>query len=139
MQIGELAAILGVSTKTLRHYERIGLVPPPERRANGYRVYPPNAVARARKIVALRSLDIPLAAISDLMGQNEQALRTSLLSVLDEKRRAMSLEIAILQGRLDELDVRFINLLRTPDDRPGDCICALLNQECACKKKIDPA
>lgn len=139
MQIGELADSLGVSTKTLRHYERIGLLPPAERRANGYRVYPPKAVARARKIVALRALDIPLAAILDLLGQNEAALRKSLLAVLDDKRRAMSLDIAVLQGRLDELDMRFLNLLRTPADRPGDCICALLNEECSCRKGLENA
>ncbi|MEM9429300.1 MAG: MerR family transcriptional regulator [Pseudomonadota bacterium] len=136
MQIGELAAELGVSTKTLRHYESVGLLSPAERRDNGYRVYPPNAVARARQIVALRALDLPLAAISNLMRQDETTLRKSLLALLDDKRRTMSLDIAVLQGKLDELDMRFINLLRTPDDRPEGCICALLNEDCACEKKI---
>ncbi|GAT66905.1 merR family transcriptional regulator [Planomonospora sphaerica] len=39
MRIGELAALAGVSTRTVRHYHRLGLLPEPERRANGYRVY----------------------------------------------------------------------------------------------------
>ncbi|MDU8944315.1 helix-turn-helix domain-containing protein [Ovoidimarina sediminis] len=139
MQIGELAADLGVSTKTLRHYERIGLLPAAVRRENGYRDYPPKAVARARQIVALRALDLPLNAIADLLAEEEIELRKSLLTLLDEKRSAMSLEISILQGKLDELDMRLINLLRTPDDRPKSCICALLNEDCACEKKLDEA
>ena len=39
MRIGELAAKLSVSTKTLRHYEKIGLLPPAARSENGYRVF----------------------------------------------------------------------------------------------------
>ncbi|MFD0852085.1 MerR family DNA-binding transcriptional regulator, partial [Actinomadura adrarensis] len=39
MRIGELAALVGVSTRTVRHYHHLGLLPEPERRANGYREY----------------------------------------------------------------------------------------------------
>jgi len=39
MRIGELAAIAGVTTRTVRHYHRIGLLPEPERQSNGYREY----------------------------------------------------------------------------------------------------
>ena len=96
-------------------------------------------MARARQIVALRTLDLPLAAISDLLREEDSEVRKSLLAMLDEKRRAMALDIAILQGKLDELDMRFLNLLRTPNDRPESCICALLNEECTCKKNLDEA
>jgi DNA-binding transcriptional MerR regulator len=43
---GELARVAGVSPDTLRHYERSGLLEPPRRLANGYRVYPPEALDR---------------------------------------------------------------------------------------------
>ena len=43
---GELARATGVSPDTLRHYERNGLLPFPRRLANGYRVYPPEALDR---------------------------------------------------------------------------------------------
>ncbi len=39
MRIGEIAGIVGVSTRAVRHYHRIGLLPEPPRRANGYREY----------------------------------------------------------------------------------------------------
>ncbi len=46
MLAGELAAAAGVSTDTLRHYERKGVLARPRRAANGYRQYPPEALAR---------------------------------------------------------------------------------------------
>jgi DNA-binding transcriptional MerR regulator len=46
LSAGELAKAAGVSTDTLRHYERKGVLPRPRRSANGYRQYPPAAVER---------------------------------------------------------------------------------------------
>ena len=46
MSAGELAKAAGVSTDTLRHYERKGVLRRPPRAANGYRRYPPEALAR---------------------------------------------------------------------------------------------
>lgn len=39
MKIGELASRVGVSAKTIRYYEEIGLLPEPQRASNGYRDY----------------------------------------------------------------------------------------------------
>ncbi len=44
MRSGQLAAAAGVSADTLRHYENEGLLEPPRRLPNGYRVYPPDAL-----------------------------------------------------------------------------------------------
>jgi DNA-binding transcriptional MerR regulator len=46
VRAGELARAAGVSTDTLRHYERKGVLGAPRRSANGYREYPPEALAR---------------------------------------------------------------------------------------------
>ena len=49
MRIGELAGLAGFSTRAIRHYHRVGLLPEPARRANGYREYAlADAVALAR-------------------------------------------------------------------------------------------
>jgi len=45
---GEAAGRAGVSADTLRHYERLGLIPVPPRSANGYRIYPLEVVAAVR-------------------------------------------------------------------------------------------
>jgi MerR family transcriptional regulator, mercuric resistance operon regulatory protein len=56
LRSGTLAERTGVSADTLRFYERRGLLPRPPRDANGYRRYPPAAVARVR--VIQRALDV---------------------------------------------------------------------------------
>src|SRR5437899_6110658 len=50
LRSGELARRAGVSPDTLRHYERRGLLPRPQRSAAGYRLYSPEALARVRLI-----------------------------------------------------------------------------------------
>ena len=55
LRSGTLASLAGVSTDTLRYYERRGLLPRPPRDRNGYRRYPASAVARVR--VIQRALD----------------------------------------------------------------------------------
>ncbi len=134
MRIGELAADLSVSTKTLRHYEKIGLLPAAARAENGYRSFSPDAVRTARLIVALRQMDLSLEAIGTLLDGSPGDLRKSLMGILDEKRSAVSLEVAVLQGKLEEMDTRYLSLATTPRTRPGDCICALLRQTCNCKE-----
>ncbi len=56
MRSGELARECGVSTDTLRHYERVGVLAKPARTASGYRQYPPEAVKRVRLV--RRALEI---------------------------------------------------------------------------------
>ena len=56
MRSGELARLVGVSIDTLRHYEKKGLLARPPRGANGYRIYPLEAIARTRLIQ--RALDM---------------------------------------------------------------------------------
>jgi len=50
MRSGELARLSGVSSDTLRHYERLGLLPKPPRTSGGYREYPGLALERVRLI-----------------------------------------------------------------------------------------
>lgn len=56
---GRLAKATGVSPDTVRHYERIGVLPKALRTESGYRVYPPNAVERV--LVVRRALQIGFA------------------------------------------------------------------------------
>src|SRR2546429_3524843 len=58
LRSGELARRAGVSPDTLRHYERRGLLPRPQRAAAGYRLYLPEALARVRLIRGALSLGV---------------------------------------------------------------------------------
>lgn len=71
MRIGELAATTGVEVETIRYYERAGLLPEPERLANGYRAYGPLQQRRLRFIRHCRMLDMPLADIQELLTLSE--------------------------------------------------------------------
>ena len=59
MRIGELAATVGVSTDTVRFYERSGWLPRASRRDNAYRDYGQADVEHLRLIIDLRRLDLP--------------------------------------------------------------------------------
>lgn len=133
MLIGELAKSLGVTTKTLRHYEEIGLVPAPARADNAYRVYAPDAIARARLVVGLRAMGLSIEQVQGLLAGSDGDLRRRLMGLLDQQLQEMSLQISVLQGRHDDLDARYRALLNAPKET--QCVCAGLLQACACAKR----
>ena len=132
MLIGELAKALGVSTKTLRHYESIGLVAEPGRTGNTYRVYTPAAVARARLVVGLRAMGLSIEQIQVLLASDVDSFRQRLLGLLDQQLQDYALQIAVLQGRHDDLDARYRALLDAAPGTAGNCVCAVLLQSCTC-------
>ncbi|WP_112470118.1 MerR family transcriptional regulator [Streptomyces triticisoli] len=83
MRIGELAAAVGVTTRTVRHYHHLGLLPEPERRANGYRHYTlRHAVALAR-IRRLTELGLGLAEVRDVLADDAGKDLAEVLEELD--------------------------------------------------------
>ena len=132
MLIGELAKLLGVTSKTLRHYESIGLVPPAERTRSSYRTYSAEAVRRARLIVGLRSLGLTLDTIRTLLVADGRPLRQKLLGVLDQQIQEHALQISVLQGRYEDLNARYHALLSERPSTAPDCICAALMRTCNC-------
>lgn len=132
MQIGDLAKELSVSTKTLRHYEKIGILPQADRSENGYRTYSRDAERTARFIVMLRRLELSLDDIRQLLEDDRSELRKNLIGILDEKRRAIRVEVAVLQGKLEDLDTRSLNLATMNIEMCGNCICALFGEDCSC-------
>jgi DNA-binding transcriptional MerR regulator len=112
MRIGELARQLGVSTDTLRFYEREGWLPKPERADNGYRSYRSDDLEHLRLLLDLRRLDLPLDASARLAawchsGHCEETT-AELPRQLAERRRAIG---ARIEG-LRELDERIARLQR---------------------------
>jgi MerR family transcriptional regulator, copper efflux regulator len=66
---GELARRSGVSADTVRFYERRGLLPAAARTASGYRVFPPDSVARMRMIRAGLSVGFSVAELADILRE----------------------------------------------------------------------
>lgn len=104
MRSGELAARAGVSPDTLRHYEKKGLLAPPQRGANGYRMYPPAALQRVR--VIQRALDMGFT-LDDL---------TRVLRQRDAGGVPCGQVRAIAAKRLEELEARIAGLLELRDE-----------------------
>src|SRR3978361_682185 len=71
---GELAEAAGVTVRTLRHYEEIGLLKPAERSWGGHRRYGSNEVQSLYRILALRRLGFPLAEIAHLIDSDSGSL-----------------------------------------------------------------
>ena len=67
--ISAFAALAGVSTRTLRYYDRIGLLCPAQVTAAGYRVYGAAEVDRLQQILFYRELEVPLAEIAALLAR----------------------------------------------------------------------
>ena len=67
MRSGELAAECGVSTDTLRHYERVGVLARPKRTASGYRQYPPEAVKRVRLVRRALEIGFTLEELAEIL------------------------------------------------------------------------
>jgi len=111
MRIGELAQEVGVSTDTVRFYERSGWLPRASRRDNAYREYGNADVEHLRLLIDLRRLDVPLEDAARIAGwchSGHCADSTAELPSMIEERRA---EIADRITGLQALDARLAGLL----------------------------
>ncbi len=116
MKIGELGQLGGVSTKTIRYYESIGLLDEPARTASGYRAYGESDVERLRFIRDAQSTGLSLSEIASVLelkgsGERSCAHTTALLhrhlADLDaqiERLRAARVTLAELAKRAESLD-----------------------------------
>ena len=133
LRIGELAKLLGTTTKTLRFYEEVGLLNPVRRSESAYRLYDERAVDTVRFVLGLKHLQLTIHELQDLLRDDGKTTRRQrLLALMDERLRKMELELSILQGRTEDLATRHAALLSTPRDRPPDCVCDALLQPCTC-------
>ena len=67
MRIGELARRAGVTLRTIRHYERLGLLPKGQREGNGQHYYAEPIIARLEKIDQLKRLGLSLEEVSGVI------------------------------------------------------------------------
>jgi len=68
VRIGELAQQTGSTTKTIRYYEQIGVMPQPERTASGYRDYNPDAVHQLKFIQSAQAAGLTLSEIHTIVA-----------------------------------------------------------------------
>ncbi|WP_066039530.1 MerR family transcriptional regulator [Herbiconiux solani] len=71
--ISEIAGLTGVTSRTLRHYDAIGLIAPSRVGANGYRYYDEGALVRLQRVLLLRELGLGLPTIAELLERETDA------------------------------------------------------------------
>ena len=98
MRIGEAAAAAGMTAKALRFYEERGLLPTPERRANGYRDYPQETINRLRFIRRGQDAGLTLAQVSDILR-----LRDAGEAPCGHVRELLARELCDLDRQIEEL------------------------------------
>jgi DNA-binding transcriptional MerR regulator len=72
LKVGELAARADMGVQTLHYYERLGLLPKPDRSATNYRLYPADSLRRVQFIKKARALGFTLEEIKEVLGLRGQ-------------------------------------------------------------------
>lgn len=103
MRIGELAAMVGVSTRTVRHYHHLGLLPEPERSANGYRQYRLRDAVVLARIRRLAELGLSLDEIRDVLADDQGRELREVLEELDADLARQEEAIGRRRDRLAKL------------------------------------
>jgi DNA-binding transcriptional MerR regulator len=118
---GELAEATGVSRDTLRHYERLGLLPRPRRTRSNYRQYAPDAVQRVQLIQRALSVGFSLAELTRVLRVRDaggapcrqvRALAADKLREIDRRLGELVAMRQLLKQLIVDWDER---LKRTPD------------------------
>ncbi|NRQ35511.1 MerR family transcriptional regulator [Nonomuraea sp. NN258] len=128
MRIGELAALVGVSTRTVRHYHRQGVLPEPPRLANGYREYGMRdaiALARVRRLV---ELGLSLSEARDVIAEDRDRDLADILVEIDADLARQEHEIKLRRARLAELLSQAESGALGPDDTASPELLAFLRQ-----------
>ena len=118
LRAGELARLCGVSTDTLRHYERVGVLARPLRTRAGYRQYPAEAVSRVRVVRRALAIGFSLAELSKILRTRDRGgapcreVREMAAGKLEQLERQLD-EMADLRDHLRELLAQWDDRLRS--------------------------
>lgn len=136
MKIGDLARQSGLSASRIRFYEASGLLQPPVRLANGYRVYDPDALLTLQLIVGAQAAGFSLDEIRSLLpvqlgGWQHEALVGAL-----ERKVA---EVDRLRASLDATRAQLLALLDAVHNKPEGLACADNARQLAVRLQASPA
>ena len=98
LRAGELARLAGVSTDTLRHYERKGLLARSRRSANGYREYSVNDLARVRLVRGALGIGFSLSELARVLRVRDEGGAPCV-----EVRELADAKLAEVENQLEEL------------------------------------
>jgi len=107
LTIGQLAELTGVPPKTIRYYEEVRILPPPERNESRYRLYSETDVRRLQLVRRARVLDMGLPEVRELVTWASSGtcndFQDHFSEVVHRKLEEVDRRIADLQGLKDDL------------------------------------
>lgn len=106
LTVKQLAAISGVTVRTLHHYDEIGLLKPASVGSNGYRYYGREELLRLQRILFHRELGVPLSAIAELLdleGANQIGVLMQHREKLEAERERYRVLIATIDRTIEDL------------------------------------
>ena len=108
MTIAEAGEKYGLSTDTLRYYERIGLIPPVSRTKGGIRNYSDIDCRWVEFIKCMRGAGLAVEVLIEYVSlfQKGESTRKTRKAILIDQREKLAVRIAELQGTLDRLDAK---------------------------------
>jgi Cu(I)-responsive transcriptional regulator len=115
VSIGQASKLTGVSAKMIRHYEGLGLLPPPPRTDSGYRLFDANAIHALHFIRRARDLGFGMADIAQLLDLWRNRRRSS----ASVKKLALA-HVDALQTRIEALQAMKRTLGQLADQCHGD-------------------
>ena len=100
--IQQIAKFAGTTSRTLRHYDDIGLLAPSRVAPNGYRHYDEDALVRLQRILLLRQLGLGLGQIQDVLVNqvDERSALRAHLGLLQDERDRLDRQIAAVRGTI---------------------------------------
>ena len=132
MKIQEFSQQTGLPAKTIRYYESIGILRPPQRLPNGYREYNEQDLERARFVAGARSLELSLDEILELLAMQDhrEAPCRTMLNQIKHKADQIAERIVLLQQMEQDLRKLYkLGLTFPTDDVDGkNCICHLVKE-----------
>ncbi|MFW5899121.1 MAG: MerR family transcriptional regulator [Jiangellaceae bacterium] len=106
--VGRVAALAGVSVRTLHHYDAVGLLTPTHRTEAGYRLYDADDLERLERILTYRELGFDLRAIAALLADAGDDRLTRLRrqrALLDERAARLERMRTALARRMEALEM----------------------------------
>jgi MerR family transcriptional regulator, thiopeptide resistance regulator len=114
--VGDIAAMTGVTVRTLHHYDRIGLLSPSARSGAGYRLYAPEDLDRLHQVLLYRELGFSLEDVAALLADDadpEAHLRRQHRLLRDRLDRTQQMVAAVEK----EMEARAMGISLTPEER----------------------
>jgi DNA-binding transcriptional MerR regulator len=103
MRIGELAGLVGISTRAIRHYHRVGLLAEPARKANGYREYSLRDAVELARVRRLTELGLSLDEVGAALAGDADRDLVEILRELDADLARQEADLRRRRARLAQL------------------------------------